>query len=253
MRRFERLAREDDGDVGGPFRLGVIPTASPYLVPLFLGPFLGRYPKVELTIEEMQTEALVAALERETLDAGLLATPVEGVGLDVRPLFDEPFYLFAPEGHPLAAKPFVRESDFGEGDLLLLSDGHCLRAQVLQLCALGRKQPRTKVSRALAATFESGNLETLARMVERGLGCTLLPYLAAMPHGAVGRAPRSRRDGVVVPFQEPIPAREISLVTSRLHATRRVCDALATTIQEALPRALRSAKADMRIIPIDAR
>ncbi|MCA2961601.1 MAG: LysR family transcriptional regulator, partial [Silvanigrellales bacterium] len=134
LRRFEKLARKGQDDFAGSFRLGVIPTVSPYLVPLFLGAFRERYPNIELSIEEMQTETLLASLERESIDAGLLATPLEASVFDVRVLYDEPFYLYVPKSHPLAQRPYVNERDIPAEELWLLSDGHCLRGQVLQLC-----------------------------------------------------------------------------------------------------------------------
>lgn len=271
LRRFEKLAKEGEDDVAGSFRLGVIPTVSPYLVPLFLGAFRERYPKLDLSLEEMQTDTLLAALERESLDAGLLATPLESSAFDVRVLYDEPFYLYVPTHHPLAQKPYVKERDIPADELWLLSDGHCLRGQVLQLCRVRPNKKDKGGTRTghptLPASFESGNLETLARLVDGGIGITLLPYLSVMPHHLAGEKPgstksgeRTRRGGMAIPFEHPVPAREISLVTYRRHATRRVCDALAEVIVECLPAALRPHQGnggrggrkarDVRIVPL---
>jgi LysR family transcriptional regulator, hydrogen peroxide-inducible genes activator len=175
LRRFESLVRDEtSAEIQGPFRLGVIPTVSPYLVPLFLGAFLKSHPLIELSIEELNTSALLLALEQGKLDAGILATPFEGIGFDVQVLYDEPFYVSAWPGHPLASKPFVTDKDIPTSDLWLLSDGHCLRGQVLSLCGLSdTKRPASEsksTTCSLPVRFESGNLETLARLVEGGLG-----------------------------------------------------------------------------------
>lgn len=211
-------------EVSGSFRIGVIPTLSPYLLPLFLNRFSQAYPKVTLEIAELQTEEIVRMLEHDELDAGLMATPLNISSLQEDVICYEPFYLYAHQAHPMAKKSKINDDDLDISQLWLLAEGHCLRKQALRLC--GVKSSKSVLKNVM---FESGNLETLKRMVDQNVGCTLLPYLAL-----VGFDPK-RHNCVVVEFAKPIPSREVSLVYRRLHLKEAIISALYDVICQSLP------------------
>ena len=154
--------------MAGRFRLGIIPTLAPYLLPLILEPLRAALPAVTIEPWEDQTAALLPRLREHALDAILLATEPDGTDLASRPLFDEAFSAALPPGHALATRDAVDEADLGP-DLLVLADGHCLRDQTLAACRQGA---------APDGPFRATSLATLLNMVAAGYGTTLVPALA---------------------------------------------------------------------------
>ena len=151
-------------------RLGVIPTIAPYGLPGVLTELRLRYPDVAVVVEELQTEVLLERLRAGTVDLALLAHPFDDHGLHGVDVATEPFVLVAPADHALAVPEAATGADIAGASLLLMDDGHCLRDQALDVCALAGAEPSTSVAAA--------SLSTLVRMVESGLGPTLLPASA---------------------------------------------------------------------------
>ncbi|PIP94909.1 MAG: DNA-binding transcriptional regulator OxyR [Bdellovibrio sp. CG12_big_fil_rev_8_21_14_0_65_39_13] len=234
------LARGSDQQVEGDFHLAVIPTMAPYVVPLFVGKFMVDFPKVNLIITEMQTEVIIEALDRDEIDAGLMATPLKRDNLIEKVLFYEPFMLFLSPLHALLKKTKIKDNDLVPEEIWLLSEGHCFRNQVLSVCDL-----RVPKSKKVGVSFESGNLETLKQMVMKSGGYTLLPQLAT---DQLSTAAKKQ----LRPFQAPIPTREVSLVYSRSFLKEKIVNALEKTIIEALPIEMRNLKGkQFDVVPID--
>ncbi|NGM48991.1 LysR family transcriptional regulator [Caulobacter sp. 602-2] len=162
-------ARSLRDPLAGRFRLGIIPTLAPYLLPLIFGPLREALPSLDLEPWEDQTAALLERLRAHELDAVLLATDETAPDLVGVPLFAEPFLAALPPEHPLAAREAVAETDLAR-DILVLSDGHCLRDQALEACGQ---------TTALGAALRASSLPTLLNMVAAGYGTTLIPGLAA--------------------------------------------------------------------------
>jgi LysR family hydrogen peroxide-inducible transcriptional activator len=163
------VARTLHDPLAGRFRLGIIPTLAPYLLPLVFAPLRAALPALEVEPWEDQTTALLERLRAHELDAALLATEVDGPDLASQPLFAEPFLAALPHWHPLAGQEVVAEADLAR-DILVLADGHCLRDQALAACGH---------SGALGGTLRASSLSTLLNMVAAGYGTTLIPGLAA--------------------------------------------------------------------------
>jgi len=228
LRETERLGQiVAEGDVpAGRYRLGVIPTLSPTLIPLFLGPFTRTYPRVKLVVEELKTAEIIAHLQADTLDAGLLATPLGVPGLTEKVLGLETMYAYLPPGDPLAKKKELAQAELLERELWVMPQGHCFRSQVLAYC-----HPRERQS-AASVQFESGSFQTLIRLVDDGLGATVLPDLV------VRELPPGRRKRQARPLVQPAPVREIALVTARADLRRAVTDVLESTLRASLGRVL---------------
>lgn len=233
--RIPEICAESDAAVAGELRIGVIPTLAPYLLPRFLHDLARRHPQLELTVAELVTDDVAAGLRDETLDVGLVATPLAEPGFTEVPLFREPFVAYVHSAHRLAHQELLTPDDLSLDDLWLLSEGHCLRTQSIALCGeRSRERPEGPVPAGeLPSTrrtrFESGNLETLKRLVERGTGMTLLPWLAAAELGPEDAAASVRH------FAEPAPSRAVRLVQRRTDLKRRLVDALVEAIARALP------------------
>jgi LysR family hydrogen peroxide-inducible transcriptional activator len=166
------VARDLRDPLAGRFRLGIIPTLAPYLLPLVFAPLRAALPALEIEPWEDQTAALLDRVRARELDAALLATEPDGPDLQSRPLFAEPFLAALPPEHPLAPREVVAEAELAR-DILVLADGHCLRDQALAACGGGRE------GGALGGTLRAASLSTLLNMVAAGYGTTLIPGLAA--------------------------------------------------------------------------
>ena len=234
LREAARLGELRDtahGTIAGELRLGVIPTLAPYLLPDVIEILAERHPRLELVVEERVTEAVLDGLRDDTLDAGLVATAVDAPGLIGRTLFREPFFGYVSPAHRLAGSAKLSVHDLSIDDLWLLAEGHCLRTQAVTLC---RQRTHRRSAATLAdavsctrmARFESGNLETLKRLVERGAGMTLLPALAA----AALTSDAQRR--LLIPFDDPAPGRAIRLVRQRRYVRQNSVGAVVGIIRE---------------------
>jgi LysR family hydrogen peroxide-inducible transcriptional activator len=220
--RLQMLAAEADDRITGTLRLGLLPTLSPYLLPLVLPAMEATHPDVTLVLREWPTAELLDAVETDTLDAALIATDEAGAGLYEDPLFTEPFVGYVAPSHRLANRDALRPSDLSVDDLWLLSEGHCFRDQVLEVC--GTATPPSSGT----AQFESGSLETLVHLVRHTGGMTLLPALATH------HMPEDEHETHVLPFTDPTPTRDIRLVGRRRHKQPLV-DAFAHVLHDALP------------------
>ena len=196
--KIEEIVKNEKGYIGGEFRLGIIPTVSPTLLPIFLKDFIKKYPKVDLRIYELTTAEIMEKLKNEELDAGLLATPLEDPLIKELPLYNEPFVGFIPEGHRLYGKEKLHDEDLAVDDILLLEEGHCFRDNILNICRSDNIFPDEFY-------LETGSFETLVKLSKEGLGMTLLPYLHTLDL-------REEDQQYLKNFEKPEPAREISLV-----------------------------------------
>jgi LysR family transcriptional regulator, hydrogen peroxide-inducible genes activator len=209
MGQIRELARQGHDPMNGPLSLGVIPTLGPYLVPYLLSTMRDVYPALQLLLREDLTANLLQRLRQGRLDVLLLALPVQGNDIETMPLFREAFVVAVPAGHALERKTHISESELADQTVLLLEEGHCMREQALAACGFSSSSEREE----LKAT----SIETLRQMVAVGVGCTLLPALAALPGvGSVHNAMVQVR-----PFHPPAPARTIGLAW-RHHYPREV-------------------------------
>jgi len=215
--RIQDIVDQQKGYIGGEFKLGVIPTVMPTLLPMFLNNFIKKYPKVRLKIEELHTEAIMEHLQDGHLDAAIAATPLENESLKERVLYYEPFVGYIPSGHRLSSKTRIDTSDLDIDNMLLLEDGHCFRDGIINLCKTQKSYNEDHFQ------LESGSFETLIKLSNEGLGMTLLPYLHTLDINE-----RDKKN--LHHFNEPSPAREVSLVYSKSELKMQIIEALYTTI-----------------------
>jgi len=220
-----------DKELSGNFNLAVIPTLSPYLIPLFIESFSKKYPKVQLNISEYKTSDIIEALDKDEIDAALLVTPLYNDKIIERVLFYEPFYIYSSIDHPLNKRKRVKESDLDSESIWLLSEGHCLRDQVIKVCSYGLKSPVLDNIR-----FESGSLDTLINLIKNGRGYTLLPHLSTI------NLSKQECSNHLRSFQKPAPTREVSLVYSRSFLKENIIQSLEDEILDNIPNELISLK-----------
>jgi LysR family hydrogen peroxide-inducible transcriptional activator len=230
-----QLARASQDPLAGPLRLGVIPTLSPYLMPLVLAPLRRQHPQLKLVLTEELTEHLLERLQRHEIDAALIATPVKDPELAKRALFDEPFWLAIPRKHPLYDKDSIVRRDLDQLDLLLLSEGHCLAEQAMEVCHL-----RERVQAGEQADLRAASLDTLLQLVGAGMGATLVPALALRSAAMTGSGVVTRQ------LEVPDAYRRVSLVWRRGFPRAAAVAALAEVILAQLPNTVRVAGAARR-------
>jgi LysR family transcriptional regulator, hydrogen peroxide-inducible genes activator len=219
--RLKALARTGQDPLQGPFQLGVIPTAGPYLMPLLLPALRDRWPQLQLLLREEQTAALVERLRGGSLDAAILSEPLDDDDLRREKLLDEPILVALPRDHPLAAQQRVALGALASEPIILLEEGHCLRDLSLSICAsAGFDNRRDDV--------QAAGVETLRQMVMAGIGITLLPELATLaPFGTAELAVYRR-------FASPEPTRELVLAWRRSFPRGDALQGLARGLREAL-------------------
>lgn len=234
---IKSLVGELRGEVSGKVRLGIIPTIAPYLIHRFVTQFLAKNPKLSLEIEERTTAEIVKDLHSGKLDLGILATPIDDNDLIRSVLFYEPFMLYLSPDHELLSFKQIEEKQLSSEDVLLLTEGHCLRDQALSLCK-GRAKNLTENQLRLG----SGSLETLIHLVEQGYSYTFVPALAK----DLVRQTKNMRS-----FKTPVPSREVSLVYLPHFRREAVKKALIEAIQSSLPDSVRPTKSqDISKIPL---
>jgi len=197
-RDLVEVGRASSGGRTGTVRLGVIPTIAPYGLPGLLSKLRGLLPDASFAIHELQTDTLLDRLRAGTIDLGLLAHSFDGHGLTGADLVVEPFVLVAPKDHALGVPESIKPHDIEGASLILMEDGHCLRDQAIEVCASVGTPPPTTVSAA--------SLSTLTRMVESGLGPTLLPASALATElrpgqGVTARSFEGRQPGRTLTLQ----------------------------------------------------
>ena len=215
--RIKDIVDQDKGYVGGDFVLGIIPTVTPTLLPMFLQNFINRYPKVNLIIKEQHTDDLIRNLQDGHLDAGIAATPLEIEFIKERPLYYEPFVGYVPKNHRLSNLGELSTKDLSIDDILLLQDGHCFRDGVINLCTSIKNNPGDNFQ------IESGSFETLVNLSNEGMGMTLLPYLNTLTLD-------EHKKQYLKHFTSPPPAREISLIYHKTELKMQIIDALKEVI-----------------------
>ena len=213
--RMQDVVDQEKGFIGGDFRLGIIPTIMPTLLPMFLKNFINKYPKVHLKIEELTTAEIIIKLNDGHLDAAIAATPLVQDKIKERVLYFEPFVGYVPKNHRLHSKKQLDRSDLDINDILLLEDGHCFRDGVINICKSLKNNAATD-----SFQVESGSFETLIKLSNEGFGMTLLPYLNTLD------IPKEEQKKYLRYFNEPSPAREVSLLYKKSELKMQIIDSL---------------------------
>ncbi len=228
-KHIEDLAALNEDELRGTFRIGIIPTVAPYLLPLFLRNFRKKHPDVRLIFEEVVTDELLDLLNQDHLDIGIIATPADRGNIFEEDLYYEPFLGYVSEDHPLAKKDRLSVDDLEVTNLWLLNEGHCFRDQTVKLCKKFRKNKLDNPK----IEFESGNLETLKQLVEQNFGMTLLPYLAKNQINEQCAKAHLRE------FDDPVPRRKVRIVYGREYLKKNIIEAFKEEVMASIPDVLK--------------
>ncbi|MGN1376553.1 MAG: hydrogen peroxide-inducible genes activator [Prevotella sp.] len=220
-RKIEDIVAEEKHSLTGVFRLGVLPTIAPYLLPRFFPRFVAEHPDLDLRVIEMKTEDIKKSLAKGSLDAAVIVRLDDMDEYQLHTIYYEQFLAYVSRKDRLFEHQSIKLSDLDTEFLWLLDEGHCFRDQLIRFCNL-------KSAKASKETYSLGSIETFMRMVESGLGMTFIPELA------VEQLSDAQRQ-LVRPFALPIPTREIVMITNRSFVRHSVREALINAIVSSVP------------------
>jgi len=215
VRRIEMVAQLGKDPLHGDFRLGVIHTIGPYLLPELIASLRRVAPDLTLYIEESMTALLADYLKYGTVDAAILALPFDVPGIETRALYDEAFEVVVPQGHPWAKRKRIAADEVHGDDVLVLKAGNCFREQVLDACP--------DISHAEGSLHQGHSIETIRCMVASGYGISVLPAAALT-------GPYRSEMVAAIPFEEPAPARRVALAWRRSFARPQAIEAIVAAV-----------------------
>jgi LysR family hydrogen peroxide-inducible transcriptional activator len=220
VKQLQQFISEETDGLNGIFNIGIIPTISSTLLPLFLPEIERSDIPSKLHIQEMQSERIMEKLHLGEIDIGILSTPLNDNNLREIPIYTEPFLLYLPENHSLLEQKTIRTSDLNTDEMLLLEEGHCFREQALRVCGTSADSIKKHV-------YKSGSIETMVGLCNAGFGYTLIPRLFLNQNNVNPKRCRW--------LKLPHPAREVSLVVHKSYPKEAFLEMMQNLIQESLP------------------
>lgn len=227
VKQIKEIIQEEKGIIQGVFKLGIIPTIAPYLLPKLMKAHEENGYDIVLVIEETTTGQIIEKLLNGALDGAILATPLKNEKITEHPVYYERFYAYvSPKETSLYAKKELEEDDLNINRLWLLEEVHCFRGQILRICNMRKR----KSSHSLFS-YEAGSISTLINIVDSNSGLTIIPEMAIDE-----LSEKQKRN--VRPLKGISPVREISLVTRREFLRERVLDIIISEVKQAVPQPL---------------
>lgn len=227
--RIKDLIKEEKHSLSGTFRLGILPTIAPYLLPRFFPQLMKKNPNLDIRVVEMKTDSIKKAVMNGGIDAGIIASLPEKDTLQEKILFYEQFYAYIAPNSDLFSHEIIRTSDLNSEELWLLDEGHCFRDQLVRFCQM-------KAARVSQLAYRLGSMETFMRMVESGKGITFIPELATFQLN-------DEQKKLVRPFAIPCPTRQIVMITGEHFIRHSLLEVLMKAIKASVPPEMLSLKA----------
>ena len=232
--RIKNIIEEEKHSLTGTFKLGILPTVAPYLLPRFFPQLMKKYPDLDIRVVEMKTNDIKKALQTGEIDAGIVASLAGMEELQQTPLFYEQFFAYVSREDALFNNEVIRTSDLNGEQLWLLDEGHCFRDQLVRFCQM-------KSARASHLAYHLGSMETFMRMVESGKGVTFIPELAVLQLGDAQKE-------LVRSFAIPCPTRQVVLLTNKNFIRHTLLEVLVKEIKLSVPKEMLSLKATQAVV-----
>ncbi len=228
------IVSEEEQSLKGSFRLAVLPTIAPYLLPRFLQHLAEEHAELDIRILEMQTAPTLDALTKGEIDAAIIANAPSEAQLQGTRLYYEEFFGYVSRNELIFQRNLIRTTDISDERLWLLDEGHCFRDQLMRFC----QREKAKLHQA---AYRLGSLETFMHMVESGYGITFIPELATLQLCA-------EQKELIRPFAIPRPTREIYFITRQDFIRHALSKILIEHIQESVPREMLRLKAGQKVV-----
>lgn len=239
VKQVKEIIQEEKGIVQGVFRIGIIPTIAPYLLPKMMKVHDENGYDIVLVIEETTTGQIIEKLMNGALDGAILATPLKHEKIAEYPIYYERFYAYvSPRETSLYAKKELEEDDLNINRLWLLEEVHCFRNQILRLCSMRKR----KSSHSLFS-YEAGSINTLINIVDNNSGLTIIPEMAIEDLNE-----NQKRN--VRPLKGISAVREISLITRKEFLRERVLDIIISEVKKAVPHELLNPELKKHVVDI---
>jgi DNA-binding transcriptional LysR family regulator len=156
----------------GSLSLGTVDVVSIYVLPQIFREFHEKYPRVEISIQvDNSTNISRGVLEGE-FDLGFVTLPVEENNLNWIPIYQDQMRVIAPAGHPLTNKKTVSLADLEQTTLIIYKKGSVTRKIIEGVFE--------KDGRTLMPDMEIDRPEAMKRLVEAGLGVSILPEMSVI-------------------------------------------------------------------------
>ena len=233
-RKIKDIVEEERNALSGVFRIGILPTIAPYLLPRFFTRLMEEYPDIDFRVSEMKTADCKKALARGEIDVAIIVSLGEIEGMEQDSLYFEQFIAYVSESDSLFQSKSIRSADLPGHFLWLLDEGHCFRDQLVKFCNI-------KSACDSKLTYSLGSIETFMRMVEAGQGITFIPELA------LDQLTESQKR-LVRPFAIPIPTREVVLLTTKTFVRKGIKQMMINESRDSVPqRMLKMNNTDQRV------
>lgn len=240
VNQIKEIIQEEKGIVKGVFRLGIIPTVSPYLLPKLMQVHHENRHDVRIVISELTTGQILKGLANDSLDGGILATPLKEPSIKEYPIYYERFFAYvSPLEKSLFVKTSLDESDLNAARLWLLDEVHCFRTQILHLCNLKKKRGNNNS----IFSYEAGSIDTLVSIVDQNEGITVIPEMAL-----ANLSEKQKKN--VRPFKNSTPVREISLITRQEFLRERMIGIIIDEIKTAVPKSFQDMAMKKYVVPL---
>ncbi len=221
VEQLRSFVKDETGIIEGKYKVGIIPTVAPYLLPLFLTSFSNKHPNISLTIEEDSTAVICEKLKNGFLDMAIMSTPIKDSAFKELPIYTEPLVVYF--SHMILANTLnVTPEALDAENLILLNKNHCFRQQVLNAT---KNKATGKIKNF---SYECDSIEGAKKLVKHNLGYTIVPELSIF--GNIEDMRNIKR------FQKPEPSREISIVTLKSFMKESLIEILKSCITDRLPR-----------------
>lgn len=233
--KIKELISNQHQEIEGALKIGIIPTIAPYLLPEVISVMMKNYPKLKLSIWENTTSEIIKSLKNGIIDCGILATPLEDEQVIETPIYYESFVSYINKNNSLFNKDLIKTEDLLNEHIWLLNEGHCMRAQALNICGISKYKDQ-------GLEYNSGSIDTLIKMVDLNEGLTLLPEMALMELD-------KKQLTKIRKFTSPEPAREISIVTHKNFIKKRMLNAFKEEILKIIPAHMKINKSKNVLLP----
>ncbi len=160
--------------IKGHLRVFANTTALGEFLPPVLRDYLRSHPDVNIDLRERLSHDIVRAVGEGQTDIGIVAGAVRTENLETLPYRQDTLLLVVPRGHALAGAGAVAFADTLDLDHVGLHEASAIHAFL--------RQAGDKLHRVLPTRIEVGNFEAACRMVEAGVGVSILPGSAARRH-----------------------------------------------------------------------
>lgn len=158
---FEQTIEAMKGHTKGRLRVAVASTAK-YFIPRILGGFCARHAEIDIALQVLNRDGVVARLRDNADDLYIMSIPPDDLDVERHAFLPNPLVVIAPERHPLAGRKRIALGDLADAAFILREPGSGTRLACDAHFAERRFRPKIRL--------ELGSNEAIKQAVAGGLG-----------------------------------------------------------------------------------